>query len=52
MNISPQGCHIVQNILDTHVILDGEATDKLVMQKENISIKNGYLPTNMTEMLT
>ena len=48
MNISPQECHIVQNILDTHVILDGEVNEKIVMQEENNSIKNEYLPTNMT----
>ena len=48
MNISPQECHIVQNILDTHVILDGEVKEKIVMQQENNSIKNEYLPTNMT----
>ena len=48
MNISPQECHTVQNILDTHVILDGEVKEEIVMPEENNSIKNDYLPTNMT----
>ena len=48
MNISPQECHTVQNILDTHVILDGEVKEEIVMQEEKSSIKNEYLPTNMT----
>ena len=48
MNISPQECHTVQNILDTHAILDEEAKEEIVMQEENNSIKNYYLPTNMT----
>ena len=48
MNISPQECHTVQNILDKHVILDGEVKGEIVMQEENNYIKNDYLPTNMT----
>ena len=48
MNISPQECHTVQNILDTHVILDGEVKEDIVMQEEENSIKNDYLPKNMT----
>ena len=47
MNISPQECHTVQNILDIHVILEGEVKEEIVMQEENSSIKNDYLPTNM-----
>ena len=48
MNISPQECHTVQNILDTHVILDGGVKEKIVIQEERKFIKNDYLPTNMT----
>ena len=48
MNISPQEFHTVQNILDTHVILDGEVKEEIFMQEENNSIKNDYLPTNIT----
>ena len=48
MNISPQECHTVQNILDTHVILDGELKEEIFMQEEENFIKNDYLPTNMT----
>ena len=48
MNISPQECHTVQNILNTHVFLDGEVKEEIVMQEENNSIKNDYFPTNMT----
>ena len=48
MNISPHECHTVQNILDTHVILDGEVKEDIVMQEEKNSIKNYYLPTNIT----
>ena len=48
MNISPQECHTVQNILDTHVILDGEVKEEILMQEGNNSIKNDYHPTNMT----
>ena len=48
MNISLQECHTVKNILDTNVILDGEVKEEIVMQEENNSIKNEYLPTNMT----
>ena len=33
MNISPQECHTVQNILDTHVILDGGVKENIVMQE-------------------
>ena len=47
MNISPQDFHTVQNILDTHVILDEEVKEDIVMQEEDNSIKNDYLPTNM-----
>ena len=32
MNISPQECHTVQNILDTHVILDEELKEEIVIQ--------------------
>ena len=32
MNISPQECHTVQNILDIHVILDGEVKEYIVMK--------------------
>ena len=39
MNISPQECHTVQNILDTHVILDGEVKEDIVMQEEKNYIK-------------
>ena len=39
MNISPQECHTVQNILDTHVILDGEVKEDIFMQEEENSIK-------------
>ena len=48
MNISPQECHTVQNILDTHVILYEEVKEEIVIQEEEKSIKNEYLPTNMT----
>ena len=48
MNISPQECQTVQNILDTHVIFDGEVKEEIVMQEEKNYIKNYYLPTNMT----
>ena len=48
MNISPQECHTVQNILNTHIILDAEVKEDIVMQEEENSIKNDYLPTNMT----
>ena len=48
INISPQECHTVQNILDTHVILDEEMKEENFMQEEENSIKNDYLPTNMT----
>ena len=48
MNISPQECHTVKNILDTHVILYGEVKEEIVMQEEENSIKNDYLLTNMT----
>ena len=46
MNISPKECHTVQHILDTHVILDEEVKEEIVMQEEENSIKNDYLPTN------
>ena len=39
MNISPQECHTVQNILDTHVIFDGEVKEEIFMQEEKNSIK-------------
>ena len=48
MNIITQECHTVQNVLDTHVILDGELKEDIVMQEEDNSIKNDYLPKNMT----
>ena len=48
MNISPQECHTVQNILDTHIILDGEGKDEIIIQEEDNSINNDHLPTNMT----
>ena len=48
MNISPQECDTVQNILDTHAILDEEVKEEIFMQEENNSIKNDCLPTNMT----
>ena len=48
MNISPQECHTVQNILETNIIMDGEMNEDIVIQEENNSIKNVYLPTNMT----
>ena len=48
MNISPQECHTVQNILDTHVILYEKVKEDIVMQEEDNSIKNDHLPTNMT----
>ena len=48
MNIYPQDCHTLQKILDTHVILDRKVKEEIVMQEENNSIKNDYLPTNMT----
>ena len=44
MNISSQECHTVQNILDTHVILDGEVKDEIVMQEKENSIKNDHPP--------
>ena len=47
-NISPQECHTVQNILVTHVILDGEVKEDMFMQEGKKYIKNDYLPTNMT----
>ena len=47
MNISPQECHTVQNILDTHVILDEEVKEEVFMQEEQNYIKNDYLLTNM-----
>ena len=31
MNISPQECHTIQNILDTHVILGEEVKEEIVM---------------------
>ena len=34
MNISPQDCHTIQNILDIHVILDEEAKEDIFMQEE------------------
>ena len=48
MNISPQDCHTIQNILDTHVILYEELKEEIVMQYEDNYIKNDYLPINMT----
>ena len=48
MNIFPQECHTVQNILDKHVILDEEVKEEIFMQDEDNSIKIDYLPTNMT----
>ena len=42
MNISPQECHTVQNILDTHVILDRRVKEEIVIQEEESS-------TNMTD---
>ena len=48
MNISPQEFHTAQNILDTHVILDEEMREDIVMQEEDNSVKNYYHPTNMT----
>ena len=48
MNISPQECHTLRNILDTHVILDEEVKEEIGMQEEQNSIKNDYFPTNMT----
>ena len=47
MNISPQECHTVQNILDTHVIVYGEVKKEIVMQEKDNFIKNDYLSTNM-----
>ena len=40
MNISPQECNTVQNILDTHVIFYGEVKKEIIMQEGNNSIKN------------
>ena len=34
MNISPQECHTVQNILDTHAIVYVEVKEDIVMQEE------------------
>ena len=48
MNISPQEGRTVHNILDTHVIVDEELKEEIVMQEEENSIKNDYLPANMT----
>ena len=48
MNNSSKDYHIVQNILDTHVILDGEVKEEIVIQEKNNYIKNDYLPTDMT----
>ena len=48
MNISSQECNTVQNILDTYVILDEYMKKEIVMQEEENSIKNDYVPTNMT----
>ena len=48
MNISPQECHTVQSIFDTRVIFDDEVKEEIFMQEEENSIKNDYLPTNMT----
>ena len=48
MNICPQEWHTVQNILDTQVNLDEEVKKEIFMQEEYNSIKNDYLPTNMT----
>ena len=48
MNISPQDCHTLQNILDTHVISDRKVKEEIVMQEEKNYIKNDFLPTNMT----
>ena len=48
MNISPQDCHNIQNILDTHVFLYEELKEEIVMQYEDNYIKNDYLPINMT----
>ena len=48
MNISPQECHTVQNILDKYVIFDEEVNEEIVMQEEDNYIKNYYFPTNMT----
>ena len=39
MNISPQECHTVQNILDTHIILYEEVKEEIVMQEKENSIK-------------
>ena len=40
MNNSSKEYHIVQNILDTHVILDGEVKEEIVMKEENNSIRS------------
>ena len=48
MNTSSKEYHIVQNIVDTHVILDGEVKEEIFIQEENNYIKNDYLPTDMT----
>ena len=49
MNISLQECHTFQNILDTHIILDGEVKEDIFMQEEKNYINNDYLPKNMTD---
>ena len=38
MTISPQECHIVQNILNTHVVLDEEEKEEIVIQEEENSV--------------
>ena len=48
MNISLQECHTVQNILDTHLILDEKVKEEIFMQEEENQIENDYIPTNMT----
>ena len=48
MNISPQKFHTVQNILYTYVMLEVEVKEEIVMLEEKNTIKNDYLPTNMT----
>ena len=52
MNISPQECHTVQNILDTHVILDEEMKEEIVMQEELIILKMTTSPQIWLPMLT
>ena len=44
MNISPQECHTVQNILDTHVTLYEEVKEEIVIQEEEKSIKKMNTP--------